>query len=420
MAATRPKSRDPKTGRNLSYEIRVSLGRDADGVKKICKSMTWRPTPGMTERQEQRELERQALLFEERVKNGVCPSSTMRFAELSARWMEDYAKPNLSPSTYNRYVEYLKRINQAIGHIKLKDLRPLHLNAFYKNLAEPGINKHYKKDENGKPVGDRRLAPKTIQDHHRVVSAILNWAVKSELIDRNVASGATVPKVTGKDIEYLDEEQTRRLLQLLNGEPMQYRTMITLLIYTGLRRGELNGLEWQDIDFNARTLTVSRSSLYTGNGQTITKEPKTRSGKRKLTLSNAACALLLEYKKWQDQRRADMGDQWIESGRLFTKYNGEPIHPQTISDWFAKFLKRHPELPKVRLHSLRHTNATLLISEGVDIRTVSSRLGHAQTSTTLNIYTHALQSRDAAAADCLDHALSTSTPDNITPLPVAI
>lgn len=406
MATIRPKSKDPKTGRNLSYEIRVSLGRSSDGTKKICKSLTWRPTPGITLRQEEKELERQALLFEERVKNGVCPSSTMRFEELSSRWMEDYAKPNLSPSTYNRYVEYLKRINQAIGHIKLKDLRPLHLNAFYKNLAEPGISKHYKKDESGKPIGDRRLSPKTIRDHHRVISAILNWAVKSELIDRNVAAGATVPKSPGQDIECLNEEQAKHLLQLLEKEPIQYRTMITLLIYTGLRRGELNGLEWKDIDFEARTLTVARSSLYIGNGQTITKEPKSRAGKRKLTLSNTACMLLREYKAWQDERKEELGDKWQEHDRLFTQWNGVPIHPQTISDWFRKFLNKHPELPRVRLHSLRHSNATLLIAEGVDIRTVSNRLGHAQTSTTLNIYSHALQSRDAAAADCLDNALN--------------
>ena len=116
--------------------------------------------------------------------------------------------------------------------------------------------------------------------------------------------------------------------------------------------------------------------------------------------------LLREYKAWQDKRKAELGDQWQEHDRLYTQWNGVPIHPQTISDWFRKFLNRHKELPRVRLHSLRHSNATLLISEGVDIRTVSNRLGHAQTSTTLNIYSHALQSRDAAAADCLDMALN--------------
>lgn len=388
-----------------SYEIRVSCGRDING-KKIEKSMTWKPDPGMTERQKQKELERQMFLFEQKVKSGICPDGSITFKQLSDRWMEEYGKVRLSPTTYNRYVEYLKRINQAIGHIKLKDLKPLHLNSFYANLAEPGINHHYKKDKDGKPVGNRHLSPKTIQDHHRVISAILNTAIKWELIDRNVASGATPPRPPATDIEYLDEAQAKRLIQLLADEPIQYRTMITLLIYTGLRRGELNGLEWKDIDFEARTLTVARSSLYIGNGQTITKEPKSRAGKRKLTLSNTACMLLREYKAWQDERKEELGDKWQEHDRLFTQWNGVPIHPQTISDWFRKFLNKHPELPRVRLHSLRHSNATLLIAEGVDIRTVSNRLGHAQTSTTLNIYSHALQSRDAAAADCLDMALN--------------
>lgn len=390
------------------YEIRVSCGRDING-KKIVKSTTWKPDPGMTEKQREKELQRRMCLFEEQVKNGICPSGSITFKELSDRWMDEYGKLRLSPSTYNRYGEYLRRINQAIGHIKLKDLKPLHLNRFYANLAEPGINLHYKRDDKGKPIGERRLAPKTIQDHHRVISAILNTAVKWELIDRNVAAGATPPKPAAEDIQCLDEAQAKLLIQLLADEPIQYRTMITMLVYTGLRRGELCGLEWQDIDFNTRTLTVARSSLYIGNGQTITKEPKTRSGKRKLTLSNTACLLLLEYREWQDRRKADLGDQWIGTGRLFTQWNGAPIHPQTISDWFRKFLARHPELPKVRLHSLRHSNATLLIAEGVDIRTVSNRLGHAQTSTTLNIYSHALQSRDAAAADCLDAALGDGT-----------
>lgn len=386
-----------------SYEIRVSCGRDING-KKIEKSMTWKPDPSMTEHQKKKELERQMFLFEQKVKNGICPDGSITFKQLSDRWMEEYGKVRLSPTTYNRYVEYLKRINQAIGHIKLKDLKPLHLNSFYANLAEPGVNHHYKKGADGKPVGNRRLSPKTIQDHHRVISAILNTAIKWELIDRNVASGATPPKPPAKDIEYLDETQAKQLIQLLADEPIKYRTMIILLIYTGLRRGELNGLEWKDVDLTARTLTVARSSVY--SGQTYTKDPKTRSGKRKLTLSNTACRLLLEYKAWQDERKQELGDQWQEHDRLFTKWNGEPIHPQTISDWFRKFLNKHPELPRVRLHSLRHSNATMMIAEGVDIRTVSNRLGHAQTSTTLNIYSHALQSRDAAAADCLDNALN--------------
>ena len=194
------------------------------------------------------------------------------------------------------------------------------------------------------------------------------------------------------------------------------RLIILLLIYTGLRRGELCGLEWKDIDLDARVLHVVRSSQYIGQGMVITKEPKTRAGTRKLTLSQTACRLLLEYRQWQDGIKAALGDQWIENDRLFTQWNGKPIHPQTISGWFRHFLERHQgELPKVHLHSLRHSNATLLIAEGTDICTVSQRLGHAQTSTTLNIYAHALKSRDEDAANKLDLALNDS--HDVIPFP---
>lgn len=401
-----------------SYEIRVSCGYDING-KKIVKYRTWKPEPGMTKRQEEKELQRQAVLFEEQVRKGVCPDNSITFKALADRWMEEYAKVQLAPKTVGRYAEYLKRINQAIGHIKLKDLRPFHLNAFYKNLSEPGINQHFKRDENGNPIGDRCLAPKTIMDHHRVISKILNTAIKWELLDRNAADGANPPKVHSQEVEYLNEEQAKKLILLLSEEPIQYRTMIILLIYTGLRRGELCGLEWQDIDVEARSMRVVRSSQYIGNGEVITKEPKTRAGVRKLTLSHTACRLLQEYRQWQEERKEELGDRWVENGRLFTQWDGKPIHPQTISGWFAKFLKKHEgELPKVRLHSLRHSNATLLIAEGTDICTVSQRLGHAQTSTTLNVYAHALKSKDADAADRLDAALSNDK--SIVPFPARV
>ena len=123
-----------------------------------------------------------------------------------------------------------------------------------------------------------------------------------------------------------------------------------------------------------------------------------------MCVGHAVCQLLIEYRKYQDKLREEAGDQWEETDRLFTQWNGKPIYPDTITDWFHKFLARS-ELPKVTLHSLRHSNATLMIAEGVDIRTVSNRLGHAQTSTTLNIYTHALKSRDRDVAEKLDEAL---------------
>lgn len=395
MATARKKGR--------GYEIRVSCGIDING-KKLGKSKTWIPDEGMTQKQIEKELARQKVLFEEEVKNGICPDNKIRFVDFSKRWMDEYAKVNLTIKTYARYEIYLKRINQGIGHLKLKDITPLQLNAFYRSLEADGVNQRKRYDENGDLINNGKLAPKTILDHHRVISKILSTAVKWGLLEKNVAMRADPPKVPHREISYLNEQEVRQMLTLLEKEPIQYQTMITLLVYTGIRRGELCGLEWKDIDFENQVMHVVRSAQYIGNKTMITKEPKTKSGIRHFSLSIHACILLKKYKRWQLEQKLNAGDRWEESDRLFTSWNGKPIHPDTVTDWFSKFIKRSG-LPYVTLHSLRHTNATLMIAEGTDVCTVSRRLGHANTATTLNIYAHALKSKDREAANTLDNVL---------------
>lgn len=395
MATARKKGR--------GYEIRVSCGIDISG-KKLGKSKTWIPDEGMTQKQIEKELARQKVLFEEEVKNGICPDNKIRFVDFSKRWMDEYAKVNLTIKTYARYEIYLKRINQGIGHLKLKDITPLQLNAFYRSLEADGVNQRKRYDENGNLINNGKLAPKTILDHHRVISKILSTAVKWGLLEKNVAMRADPPKVPHREISYLNDQEVRQMLTLLEKEPIQYQTMITLLVYTGIRRGELCGLEWKDIDFENQVMHVVRSAQYIGNKTMITKEPKTKSGIRHFSLSIHACILLKKYKRWQLEQKFNAGDKWEESDRLFTSWNGKPIHPDTVTDWFSKFIKRSG-LPYVTLHSLRHTNATLMIAEGTDVCTVSRRLGHANTATTLNIYAHALKSKDREAANTLDNVL---------------
>ena len=373
--------------------------------KRLMKSRIWKPDKVLSPKQLERELERQKVLFEEEVKTGNVPTSNMRFKQYSDKWLLEYGKQYLAPKTYSRYVEYLQRINQAIGNIKLQDLQPLHLNAFYRNLAEDGVNKRAKRDEKGNIIANGKLSPKTIVEHHRVISKLLSTAVRWNLIKENVARRADPPKVPAKEIDYLDEKETREMLKALNDEPVTYRMMIMLLIYTGMRRGELFGLEWKDIDFENGYLSIVRTSQYIGNKTLITKEPKTKSSHRMMKLSNDIIKMLKAYYAWQIERRFQAGRDWVETDRLFTQWNGEPMYPDSLTKWFNGFLKRH-NLRHVTLHSLRHTNATLMIAEGTDIRTVSSRLGHSNTSTTLNIYTHALKSKDEQAAEVLNDILS--------------
>lgn len=190
---------------------------------------------------------------------------------------------------------------------------------------------------------------------------------------------------------------------------MPYRTMIILMLDTGLRRGELCGLEWKDFDFEKRTVYIQRNSVYLSGQGVIDETPKTRKAKRTIKLPEETIQMLKQYRAWQMQERLKLGDQWKEHDRLFTQWNGCPIHPQTITGWFRKFINRN-DLPQISVHSLRHTNASLLIAAGTNIRTVSSRLGHAQTSTTMDIYAHAIQSADAAAADTIGAILHQRRP----------
>jgi integrase len=379
-----------------SYEIRVFCGVASNG-KRIEQYKTWRPSPGMTPKQIEKELEKQKVLFEEAIKTGIMPDSNIRFDKFIDRWIEEYAKVKLAHKTYSRYLGLIARIKQGLGHIKLKDLKPLHINAFLRNLEEDGMNL--------KTGG--KLAPKTVLEHYRLIRKLLATAVKWQLLEQNVAIRADPPKVPYKESKYLNKDQTLKMFELLENEPIKYKTMIILLVYTGIRRGELCGLEWKDIDFENRTMHIVRSSQYIGNATIITKEPKTKSSIRKISLSNTACILLRQYKAWQNQEKLKLGDRWTEHGRLFTQWDGNPISPDTITDWFGKFIKRS-NLPHVTLHSLRHTNATLMIAEGTDVCTVSQRLGHSNTSTTLNIYAHALKSKDQEAAKMLDNLLGES------------
>jgi len=382
------------------YEIRVFCGLD-DKAKRIDKATMWIPDDRMTPKQIEKELDRQKVMFEEKVKSGKCYDDTIRFREMAEIWIEDYAKKQHTVKTLARDMDFLKRILPAIGHMKLKDIKPIHLNQFYHNLEEDGINLNAKRDAKGNIIANGRLAPKTILEHHRLISKILSTAVKWQLIEKNVATMADPPKVPHKEISFLNENEIRNLLDLLNDAPIQYRSMINLLIFTGIRRGELCGLEWKDIDFESKTMRIVRSSQYIGNATIITKEPKTQSGMRKFVMSDTICKILKDYRKWHLEVKVRLGDQWVDTDRLFTTWNGSPIYPDTVTSWFSDFLKKN-NLPKVTLHSLRHTNATLMIAEGVDVCTVSRRLGHANTSTTLNIYAHALKSRDQEAAEKLD------------------
>lgn len=448
--------------RGDSYEICVSDGYGTDG-RQIRKYMTWTPPADLTEKQLPKELERQKVLFEQLVKSGQFIDSGTRFSEYAELWMKrgkENAERPLAPKTYDRYEILLERVNAALGHMKLADLQPHHIREFLDNLREPGIKDKVtfkpiptfreiiiakcktlhalevkakvsectvrsacrgnniakyqaekisialgvKINDIFTPVGDReRLSDRTVLHHYRLLSAILASAVVDDsILLTNPAKRVRPPKCKKKEVETLDEAQAGRLLDLVENEPVEYKTAVKLLLYTGMRRGEALGLKWADIDLDSAIIHIRRASLYTPSKGVFEGTPKTQSSDRVIKIPTVAVAALREYRKWQLEQRLKLINLWQDNDWIFTTWNGGPIHPDTLSGWFHSFIQK-TDLPKIHIHSLRHTNASLLIAGGENIKTVSKRLGHSQVSTTTNIYSHALESADAKAAQLLEN-----------------
>jgi len=197
------------------------------------------------------------------------------------------------------------------------------------------------------------------------------------------------------------------------GIPTQFKVFFHIALFGGLRRGEILGLSWKDVDFKECSVSVNKSISYANNEVTV-KRPKTKSSIRKIVLPEFVMTLLRDYHKEYIEYQSSLGGAWSvdENGKaldwLFIQTDGKLIHPSTPYGTFKEILKKYKiteegrRLPEITLHGLRHTHSTILISENVDVKTVSARLGHAKTSTTLDIYTHAIKARDTAVANTLD------------------
>lgn len=277
----------------------------------------------------------------------------------------------------------------------LDKIQPMQLMYLYQELSEATyIRKNIK----------HKLSSKTVLEHHRLLHSMLQQAVYWQMIPYNPASRVRPPKAKKPSISFYDDVQTIALIKALEGEELKFRIIILLTIFTGLRRGEVLGLEWQDVDLNNSSITVRQASQYVSSIGIYTKDPKTETSNRVISIPDSITKLLKEYKRKQSEKRLKLGDKWINTNRLFVQWDGSPMHPDTITKWFRQFLE-DKNLPHITFHGLRHTHATLLIAQGLDVRTVSNRLGHAQTSTTLNIYAHAFAKMDREASDKLDNLL---------------
>ena len=378
--------------RGQSYSIRVSCGYRTDGTQ-IIQSLTWKPEPNMTEKQIEKELTRQTVLFEEKCMKGF-QVSAVKFEIFAEQWFEEFAQPNLRNTTYERMLQLRKRIYPAIGHLRLDKITPRHIQTFVNTLSKEGAN-----EKTGKP-----LAPKTIRHNLSFISDVFSYAVKMGMVSDNPCGKVTIPKDEHKEKQIYTPAEVERFLELLNGEPLKYKTFFYLLLYSGFRRGEMLGLQWGDIDFEHNVISVRRTSNYTAKQGVYTDTTKTRKSQRTLKFPQFIMDMLKEYKEEQDGEALRLGDKWVETDRLYVKWNGEPMQNGTPYFWLGEFCEKHG-LPFYGLHSFRHLFTSLLVNAGVDIVSVSGALGHSTISTTSNIYCHVIQEAQAKVSEAVCNAL---------------
>ena len=333
------------TKRKNSYSIRVSCGYDVSG-KQIFQTMTWTPEPGMTTKQIKKELDRQAVLFEENCKKGF-HSKAVKFETFCEEWFEEYAKINLRNTTYERLYQLRGRINKAIGHFRMDKITARQIQLFVSNLSKDGAN-----EQTGKP-----LAPKTIKHYLSLISDIFTYAVKMGVVSDNPCGKVTIPKVEQKEKQIYSPEQVGEFFKLLESEPLKYRAFFKLAVYSGYRRGELLGLEWKDVDFENNVISVRRTSCYTTGKGIYTDTTKTRKSQRSLKFPQEIMDLLRELQAEQAEERAKLGSYWVDTDRLFTKDNGEPQHPNTTYTWLKRFCERN-NFPFYGIHQFRHRKNT--------------------------------------------------------------
>lgn len=368
--------------RNEKYKIETYMGYDSKG-KKIRKYEVFYGKKSEAKSYDE-EIKR-------KLKNGIYYDKNMTMNQLIDVWGEQHL-PNLAPKTrmeYNRLIPYIR---EHLGRYKLCKLNPLVLETFYNELRN-------------RPEDKKQLTENTILHYYAIINTMLNKAVKWLFIESNPNQRIDRPKKQKKEASYYDVEQVQYLLEQLKQESLKYQVIIRLAIDSGARRGELTGLEWDDIDFTNHTISINKVTQEV-NGNIIKKDsPKNNSSIRVIQITSETIGLLAQYKLEQEKQKLLLGTKWKNCNKILIDDFGGLMHPDTPSKVFCKLTDKYG-LPHIKFHSLRHTHASLLIASGVHMKTISKRLGHSSISTTDMISSRVFNSLDSDAVKRLETILN--------------
>lgn len=356
-----------------SYEVFISLGKDPTTGKY---NYHWQTVKGT-----KKDAERQRTELQHQLDSGtfIKPSKTT-FAEYLEKWLKDYAKPNISPRGYERYTGIIKKyFIPEMGDLALTQLRPEHIQRHVRTIREQG------------------LKPETIKFHHAVIHKALQTAVKWGLLYRNAADGVDVPRNGHTEMQTWDDFEVRQFLDTAKNSV--YFCLFHTALFTGMRRSELLGLKWEDVEI--QTISVRRSLHHLKDGSYIFTQPKSEKSRRTIALSPSSVLVLAEHKERQQAIRTMLGETLGKDDLVFSTPQGAPLRPNTITRAWGIVADKAGVKP-IRLHDARHTHASLMLKQGIHPKIVQERLGHATISMTLDIYSHVAPGLQEAAARSFD------------------
>lgn len=384
---------------NGSWLVQVCGGYDEKG-KKIRVRRTVKVDPTHSIKSQRAEVKKKAAALEtDFARHLITDANKITVSALCEEYYDYCKRKGLSQTTINGYKRiFTNRVIPFMGKIAVQDVSPRTIAQFHRKIAESAAESKRSKD--GKLSGTTKL------HYHRAIHSLFSYAVQMLYISVNPADSVTPPRMDTPEAKFYELQDCAALLEVLDGlEDEQWRLFFYLSIYTGMRPGEIIGLNWQDIDLDKHTLTVRAGSVFVkGKGTFRTDRPKTQRSIRVIDLPANIVWMMEAHKKQQDKRKASFGDNWPEPDAVFTSELGKRLCLSLPTQHFQKIIKANGLRP-ITLYGLRHTAATIMIAEGLNAREVAARLGHAQTSTTLNIYAHAFQSANTRATNAIVSAL---------------
>jgi integrase len=364
------------------WEVAVFFGRDENGKQLRI----WRTAPT---RREAREIE--ASLQYERSTGSLVPGPRITVGEFLDRWLRDVCQVRVSPKTYANYTSIIRlHIMPSIGHVDLGKLTTPVVQAMVTRL-------HQKE----------RLAASTVCLVHRVLKTAMGVAVDWKLVRENPARGVKLPRQENRSRRVLTIEELQRLMSAPMHDWLALSTLIAAT--TGMRRGEIAGLRWQNVDLAGGHLRVKSHRVRVGT-EVIEGRPKTENSLRGIPIPEILRMALLRHQEEQETLRTLLGGQYLGEDLVITSATSRPVDPTWMTNEFRKVCREN-RIPEVRLHSLRHTYATMLLNEAkLPVSVVSRLLGHARVTTTLSIYAHVTEQPREESAEYWDRILNVHTP----------